>query len=62
MKRYLQANDEKVFQIMEQQENCTVYIGRVLVSKYGAMVYKEDTRCFLTWEEFRLIQEQQPDA
>ena len=62
MKRYLQASGEKVLEIMEHQENCTKYIGRVLVSKFGAMVYKEDMRCFLTWEELELIQREAPDA
>ena len=61
MTRYLWQTDEKVLEILDQQENCTKYIGRVLVSKYGAMVYKEDTRCFITWGELKLILEQKPE-
>lgn len=61
MKRYLHPTEEKVFQINEQQENRTVYVGRVLISKHGAMVYKEDMRCHLTWEELNLILEQKPE-
>ena len=61
MKRYLWPTEEKVLQIMEQQENRTVYIGRVLISKYGATVYKENTHCFLTWEELDLILVQKPE-
>lgn len=61
MKRYLHPTEEKVLQINENRENCTVYIGRVLVSRYGVMVYKEDMRCFITWQELRLIQEEKPD-
>ena len=61
MKRYLWPTEEKVMQIMEQEENCTRYVGRMLFSKLGVMVYKEDTRCFITWEELDLILEQKPE-
>ena len=60
MRRGLEANEEKVFQIMEYQESRTEYIGRALLSKYGVMVYKGDMRCFITWEEMELFQGQRP--
>lgn len=61
MNRYLDETDEKVFSIYEQDLNSTRYIGRVLISKYGAMIFKEDMRIFLTWEEIDLINQKREE-
>lgn len=57
MRRYLDKEDEEVFTIREQDFNASKYIGRVLIGKHGVMIYKEDLRMFLSWEEIDLILE-----